>query len=167
MEHDLDAMLLHMTRVRLTQDYPGQIDACLDVLNDEELWWRPNEHTNAVANLLLHLSGSNRYHLQHVVAGRDFVRNRDAEFAARGGYSRSQLLETWKETLIITDEVLTSLEPSQMTQTTDRSGKVTTYAQLLLHVSHHTAAHMGQIVWITKMLRPGAIDDIWMKMRGR
>jgi len=26
---------------------------------------------------------------------------------------------------------------------------------------------MGQIVWMTKMLHPGALDDVWMKMRGR
>ena len=38
-------------------------------------------------------------------------------------------------------------------------------AQILLHVTHHNATHMGQIVWIAKMLAPGAVDDLWMKMR--
>ena len=166
MEHDLDSTLLHVARARLLQDYPGQIHACLDLLTDEELWWRPNEQANAAANLVLHLSGSNRYYLG-AIAGREVVRDREAEFSARAGYSKAQLLEIWAETLRLTGEVLNGLQSSQMMQTTDRTGKVTTYVQVLLHVMHHNAAHMGQIVWITKMLRPGALDDIWRKMRGR
>ncbi len=167
MEHDLASSVLHVARTRLLQDYPGQINACLDVLSEEELWWRPNEQSNAVANLVIHLSWSNRYYLEQVIGGRDIGRNRDAEFAVRGGHSKAQLVEIWAEAQRITAGVLDTLEPSQLMQTTDRTGKVTTYAQLLLHVTHHTAVHMGQIVWITKMLRPGVLDELWMKMRAR
>jgi len=167
MERDLNSTLLHLTRVRLLQDYPGQIAACLDVLTDEELWWRPNEQANAVANLVLHLSGSNRYYFEQVIGGRDTGRNRDAEFAARDGYSKATLLEIWQAARGATEDVLNGFDPSRMMETTDRSGRVATFAQLLLHVTHHNAVHMGQIVWITKMLHPGALDDIWRKMRGR
>lgn len=165
MERDLDSTLLHVTRMRLLQDYPAQINACLDILSEEEIWWRPNEQANAVANLVLHLSGSNRFYLEQVIGGRDIGRDRAAEFAARGGYSKAQLLETWNYARRIADEVLGALEPAHLMKTTDRSGKVTTYAQLLLHVTHHNAVHMGQIVWMTKMLRPGVLDDLWMKTR--
>ena len=167
MERDLNSTLLHLTRVRLTQDYPAQIAACLDVLTDDQLWWRPNEQTNAVANLVVHLSWSNRYYLEQVIGGRDIGRNRDAEFAARDGYPKPVLLDTWRSSLRITEEILAGLEPARLMETTDRTGKVTTYAQLLLHVTHHNAAHMGQIVWITKMLQPGAIDELWMTSRAR
>jgi uncharacterized damage-inducible protein DinB len=165
MDRDLESTLLHMTRMRLLQDYPGQINTCLDVLSEEEIWWRPHEQANAVANLVLHLSGSNRYYLEQVIGGRDIGRDRAAEFAARGGQSKAQLLERWKHARHVAEDVLTALQPSQLAQTTDRTGKLTTYAQVLLHVTHHNAAHMGQIVWMTKMLHPGALDDIWMKMR--
>ena len=167
MERDLNATLLHLTRVRLTQDYPAQINACLDVLTDEELWWRPNEQTNAVANLVVHLSWSNRYYLEQVIGGRDIGRHRDAEFSARDGFPKATLLETWQHSLRVTEEILNNLQPTQLMDTTDRTGKVTTYSQLLMHVTHHNAAHMGQIVWITKMLHPGALDELWMKSRAR
>ena len=167
MTYSLESTLLHLARTRLLQDYPGQIDACLEVLDDEDVWWRPNEQANAVGNLVLHLSGSNRYYLEQVIGGRDTERDRDGEFAARGGYSKAQLTALWDETRGIAEGVLNGLEPSQMVQTTERTGKPTTYAQILLHVTHHNAAHMGQIVWITKMRRAGALDDIWMKMRSR
>src|ERR671922_2702534 len=137
MERDLNSTVLHLTRVRLTQDYPAQIDACLDVLTDEEVWWRPNEQTNAVANLVVHLSWSNRYYLEQVIGGRDIGRNREAEFAARDGFSRAELLETWQHAWRITEEILNGLRPERLMETTDRTGKVTTYGQLLLHVTHH------------------------------
>ena len=167
MERTLDATLLHLTRTRLLKDYPGQIAACLDVLDEAQIWWRPHEQANAVGNLLLHLAGSNRYYLEQVIAGREIERDRDREFTARDGYSKAQIREIWDHALHVTDEVLTSLTPPQMTQATDRTGKATTYGQILLHVTHHNAAHMGQIVWITKMLHAGSLDDIWMKGRGR
>lgn len=163
MERDLLSTLLHVTRTRLLRDYPEQIAACLDALSDDEIWWRPNEQANAVANLVLHLVGSNRYYLEQVIDGRDIGRDRAAEFAARGGRSKAQLVEAWEQARRAAGQVLDTLDASQLAQTTDRSGTVTTYAQILLHVTHHNAAHMGQIVWITKMLRPGALDDIWMK----
>jgi uncharacterized damage-inducible protein DinB len=167
MERDLGSTLLHLTRVRLMHDYPAQIAACLEVLADDELWWRPNEHANAVANLVLHLSGSNRYHLAYAIAGREVGRDRDAEFAARGTCSRAEMLETWNDAIRVTDEVLGGLDPARLMDTTDRTGKITTYAQILLHVTHHNAVHLGQIVWITKQRHPGALDDLWMKVRDR
>ena len=167
MTYSLESTLLHLARTRLLQDYPGQIDACLEALDDEDVWWRPNEQANAVGNLILHLSGSNRYYLEQVIGGRDIGRDRDSEFAARGGYSKDQLKALWGETRDIAEGVLNGLEPSQMMQTTERTGKLTTYAQILLHVTHHNATHMGQIVWITKMRRAGVLDDIGMKMRSR
>ena len=167
MEADLLSTLLHVTRRRLVRDYPEQIHACLDALNDEEIWWRPNEQANAVANLVLHLIGSNRYYLEQVIGGRDVGRDRAAEFAARGGHSKAQLVEAWEQSRRAAERMLDALAPSHLTRTTDRSGKTTTYAQILLHVTHHNASHMGQIVWMTKMLRPGALDDIWIKQSAR
>jgi hypothetical protein len=34
-------------------------------------------------------------------------------------------------------------------------------------VSHHNADHVGQVVWITKMLQPGALNELWMQARAR
>ncbi|MBM3819411.1 MAG: DUF1572 domain-containing protein [Acidimicrobiia bacterium] len=167
MDRTLDSTLLHITRIRLLQDYPSQIATCLDLLSEEELWWRPNDKTNAVGNIVVHLAWSNRYYLEQVITGRDIGRTRDAEFAARGGYTKAQVREIWDRSVRAAEEVLNGLEPSQLMQTTDRTGKVTTFAQLLLHVTHHNANHMGQVVWIAKMLHEGGIDELWMKARAR
>ena len=167
MERTLDSTVLHVVRLRLTQDYPGQIAACLDALTEEQLWWRPHEQANAAGNLLVHLAWSNRYYFEQVIGGRDIGRDRDAEFAARGGLSKTDVRNRWDAALAVVTRMLGALTPERLMETTDRTGKVTTFAQVLLHVSHHNAIHTGQILWITKMLQPGVIDDIGIRMRSR
>lgn len=167
MERTLDSTLLHITQLRLTQDYPAQISACLELLDDQQIWWRPNELSNAVGNLVLHLIGSNHFYLDHAIAGMPLDRDRDGEFAARATLSKADLQARWAASVVTTTRVLAALTPAQMTETTGRTGKRSTLAQILLHVTHHNAAHMGQIVWIAKMLQAGGVKDLWMQMRTR
>jgi uncharacterized damage-inducible protein DinB len=167
MDYTLESTVLHIVKTRLVKDYPAQVRTCLDALTDEQLWWRPNEHSNSVANLVVHLAGSNRYYFDHVIGGREEVRNRAAEFATRGGRTKAELQKHWDDSVAATGRALDGFDPSRLMETTERTGKTTTFAQILLHVSHHNGVHMGQIVYIAKQLNPTAIDDIWMKMRGR
>jgi uncharacterized damage-inducible protein DinB len=167
MERSLESTVLHIVKTRLVKDYPEQIRTCVDALTDEQLWWRPNEYSNSVANLIIHLAGSNRYYFDHVIGGREDVRNRASEFAVRGGRTKAELQKQWAESVAATERALTALDASRLMETTERTGKTTTVVQILLHVSHHNGVHMGQIVYIAKQLNPSAIDDIWMKMRSR
>jgi uncharacterized damage-inducible protein DinB len=167
MQRTLESTVLHIVRTRLVNDYPEQIRTCLNALTDEQLWWRPNEHSNAVANLLIHLAGSNRFYFEHVLANQDDGRNRAAEFAARGGWTKPELLKHWEGSVASTSRALDAFDPARLGETTERTGKRTTYLQVLLHVSHHNAVHVGQIVYIAKQLNPAAIDDIWMKARNK
>jgi hypothetical protein len=93
MERTLDATLLHLVRARLVDDYPAQIGECLDLMDDTDVWWRPDETVNALGNLVLHLAGSNRYYVGYGIGGRETHRDRDAEFAARANPGRSRT--TW------------------------------------------------------------------------
>jgi uncharacterized damage-inducible protein DinB len=167
MDRTLDSTVLHVVKTRLVRDYPEQIRTCMEALTDEQLWWRPNEHSNAIANLVVHLAGSNRYYFDHVIGRREDLRNRAAEFALRGGRTKAELQKEWNESVASTERALDAVDPSRLMETTERTGKTTTLLQILLHVSHHNGVHLGQIVYIAKQLNPTAIDDIWMKMRVR
>jgi len=160
MDPPLDAELLPIVRSRLLDDYPRQVKACLQALGDEDIWWRPNEQSNAVANLVLHLAGSNRHYLEYVIGGGVDVRNRDAEFAARGGQSRADLERLYEDVKSIVQRVLDTLTPARLTETTDRTGRTSSFARILLHVTHHNSVHVGQMLWITKMLRPGVFTEL-------
>jgi uncharacterized damage-inducible protein DinB len=165
MDRGVESTALHIVKTRLVKDYPEQIRIAMDALTDEQLWWRPNEHSNSIANLVLHLAGSNRFYFQHVIGGLEDVRNRASEFSQRGGRTKADLRRLWDDSVASTEHALNGFEPSRLMETTERTGKRTTFLQILLHVSHHNGVHMGQIVYIAKQLNPTAIDDIWMKLR--
>jgi uncharacterized damage-inducible protein DinB len=157
--------ILETARIRLTHDFPMEIGECLEALDAEAIWWRPNEQANAIGNLVLHLRGSNHFYMEHVFAGRPLVRDRDAEFAARNTHSREQLIELWRQSVATVGAVLEAFPPERLGETTEKTGKPLTFERILLHVTHHNAIHTGQIVWITKMLQEGVVKDLWKRTR--
>ena len=50
-------------------DYVSKIERCLEALTDEDVWWRANEGSNSIGNLLLHLEGSTRWWILNVTGG--------------------------------------------------------------------------------------------------
>jgi uncharacterized damage-inducible protein DinB len=166
-DRTLESTLLHLIRSRMVDDYPAQLGQCLDAIAEDDMWWRPDEKSNALGNIMLHLIGSNRLYVGYGVGARAVERDRAAEFTARGNPGLTAVVGAWNETVHMMREVLDGLQPPQLMEQTDRTGKMTTIASILLHASHHTAAHMGQVVWITKMRHPGALDEVWIKTRDR
>jgi uncharacterized damage-inducible protein DinB len=160
MDGPLADEFLQIVRARLVDDYPRQVRTCLQVLDDDDVWWRPSEQANAVGNLVLHVAGSNRYYLEHVIAGHADVRDRDAEFAARGAMTTRDLESVWADTVQRVVRVLDAITPARLSDTTDRAGRSSSFARILAHVSHHNATHVGQIIWITKLRRPGALYEL-------
>jgi len=148
-------------------EFPDQIRECLNLLSDEEIWWRPNEKANSIGNIILHLCGSLQFYFVHAIAEREFERNRPAEFTERSVISRIELLSRFDDVIAEIDGLLSSLDSGGLMQSTDRTGKTTTFAQILLHSAFHLAAHTGQIVYITKLLKEGAVDDLWIKAQSR
>jgi uncharacterized damage-inducible protein DinB len=56
--------------------------------------------------------------------------------------------------------VLDVLTPARMTETTLATGRSSSFARILMHVTHHNALHIGQIVWITKLRKPGSLHEL-------
>jgi uncharacterized damage-inducible protein DinB len=56
--------------------------------------------------------------------------------------------------------VFDGLTPERLAETTDRSGRTSSFARILLHVTHHNATHVGQIIWATKLRRPGVLQEL-------
>src|SRR5690606_20082223 len=88
---DLEREFVTTSRAYLTDEYGPKIRRCLALLDDEQIWWRPNEQVNSIGNLVLHLCGNIRQYVVSGVGGEDDVRRRDDEFAARGGQTRDDL----------------------------------------------------------------------------
>lgn len=161
--NNLSDVALATLRNRITQILPSQIRACVDELTEEQLWWRPNEQTNSVGNLVLHVSGSMRHYLSRGVGGIEYLRDRPAEFAERGPIPRAQLLATFDETISQASSILDSFETSRFLEPTDEQNYIPTVFDLIFNIAIHLATHAGQIVFVTKMLKEGSLDELWIR----
>jgi uncharacterized damage-inducible protein DinB len=150
-------------RVRITKVLPEQVRNCLGMLDEEQIWWRPNEQSNSVGNIVLHLSGSLNYYLNRGVGGIEYTRDRDAEFAERRHIPKDELRATF-------DDMVSKAEATFDSLTLERLGDPSPEPRMqrlviddLIAVTSHFANHTGQIVWITKMLLGGAVDEVWIR----
>ena len=161
--NNLSDVALEALRGRITRMLPSQIRTCIEELSEEQLWWRPNEQANSVGNLVLHLSGSMRHYLSRGVGGIEYERDRPAEFAERGLIPKEQLLATFDETISQAAQVLDAFDASRFMAATDEQKYLPTVFDLIFNTSIHLATHAGQIVYITKMLKEGSVDELWIR----
>jgi len=134
-----------------------KIERCLERLTDEQIWWRPNEESNSIGNLVLHLCGNARQWIVCGVGRASSTRDRDAEFAQRETIERDRLLALLRTTLTDVDSTLRELEPKlsdPQTLLARRSiqGSDVDVLEAIFHVTEHFSMHTGQIIMLTKMM---------------
>ena len=161
--NNLSEVALEALRKRITRVLPAQIRECVEQLNEEQLWWRPNEQANSVGNLVLHVSGSTRHYLSRSIGGIKYDRDRPAEFAERGPVPKEQLLSIFDETIEQATQVLGEFDTSRFLQPTEEPSYYSTLFEQILNIAVHLATHAGQIIYITKMLKEGTLDELWMR----
>jgi uncharacterized damage-inducible protein DinB len=134
-------------------EYLPKIERCLERLSDEEVWWRANEESNSIGNLLLHLAGNARQWIICGVGGAVDERVRQQEFNERAPVSRNELLASIKGTLAGVDGVLADFDLSRILEQRQIQGCMVTMLDAIFHVVEHFALHTGQIILLTKMLK--------------
>ena len=160
---DVAQGVLTVARNRITRELPPQITECLDLLDEAQIWWRPNDGSNAVGNLVIHLCGATRHFLGRGVGGSDYVRDRDGEFAERGPIPTSALRTLLGGTVAEADRVIAALTPERLLEPVRGIDAPMTVLQCLMRMSHHWAYHTGQIVFVTKLLREGSVSDLFRR----
>src|ERR1700690_3537021 len=99
---------------RKLRQLSGRIEDCLGRLTPEQIWARGAESENAVGNLVLHLSGNVRQWIVAGGGGRPDIRDRDAEFAARGGLAASGLASHLRGVVEEAAGVVETLAPERL-----------------------------------------------------
>lgn len=140
------------SRYHLIADFLPKIERCLDLLSDEQIWWRPNPESNSIGNLLLHLSGNARQWIVSGLGDATDGRDRDAEFAQRDLIPRDKLLTMLKRTMSEVDATLADLDANRLLEMNTIQGLEVSALEAILHVVEHFSMHTGQIILITKML---------------
>ena len=101
---------------RKLEQLSGRIQDCLGRLPEGELWRRGGEHENAAGNLILHLCGNARQWIGYGVGGLADVRERDLEFAARGGLSKAELAAKLHTTMAEMIAIVRNFPPERLAE---------------------------------------------------
>jgi len=172
----VSSMFLKQSADFLLNAYLPRIEQCVAALGDEDLWWRPNEKSNSIGNLILHLSGNVRQWIVSGIGGKPDIRVRQREFDERGGIPRNALLKTLRSTVEEAAGIIAALDQNaagpQHPLQTQRQGvgnqfpthepdsklsemrniqhKEVSVFYAVYHVVEHFSMHTGQIIQITK-----------------
>ena len=157
---DTTALFVTKSSQLLTDDYLPKITRALASLTDADIWWRPNDASNSIGNLLLHLRGNVTQWIIGGVGRRPFERQRQAEFDARDGGSAATLLEALTATVreaaaIIAEQTSATLQERRAIQ-----GYEVSVLDAIYHVVEHFSMHTGQVILLSKA-RTGKDLGLW------
>ncbi len=154
---------LEALQTRVTRVFPAQVRSAVESLTDEQIWWRPNEASNSVGNLVLHLTGSLNYFLNRNLGRIEFTRDRPAEFAERGPVPKDQLMAGFNDMVAKAERTFDALTTDGLGDRSPEPSMHRLVIEDLINASMHLANHTGQIVWIAKMLKSDAVHEVWIK----
>lgn len=138
--------------LRLYDESLPRILKCLDQLNNAQVWWRPNESSNSIGNLVLHLCGNVNQWIYTGLGGYPDTRKRQEEFDERGSIEKEELKELLIATMARIKPVITNLPESELLRKRPVQTFEETGLSILIHVTEHFSYHTGQIAYITKMI---------------
>ena len=150
-------LFISRSRYWLTKEYPIKLRHCVNALPRGTVWARPNEGSNSIGNLLIHLTGNVTEWILGGVGGQPIRRHRAGEFAQTDGADAGTLLDNLETVLREADSVLAGLTAGDLERSIVIQGRDTTILGAIYHVVEHFAMHTGQIVLMTKIYSPGTI----------
>jgi uncharacterized damage-inducible protein DinB len=153
-------IFLDKSRSLLAGEYLPHIERCFESLTDEDIWWRPNERSNSIGNLILHLSGNLTQWILGGVGKQPYERQRQQEFDERGPVPKQDLLLRIRAVVKAADEVIAEMTPTELTSARRIQGYDVTVLEAIYHVVEHFSMHTGQIILMTKA-RTGKDLGLW------
>jgi len=144
--------LINEVQHRLFDESLPRIVECLDQLTDEQIWWRPNESSNSIGNLVLHLCGNVRQWIGTGLGNLTDTRKRQTEFDERRQIERDVLVSELVSTMTMAKSVISNLPENELLASRPVQTFNETGISILIHVTEHFSYHTGQIAYITKLL---------------
>jgi hypothetical protein len=120
--------------------------------SESNIWAKADGITNSAGTLVLHLAGNLNYYIGALLGNTGYVRNREEEFSLTG-VSRSQLISTIEELIIVIKNTLPNVSDEQLEAIfpLEAYGKRST-AFYLMHFYGHLNYHLGQVNYLRRIL---------------
>lgn len=136
---------------RMAENTP-RIANCLDELSEEEVWQRPNDSSNSVGNLILHLCGNITQYIHSALGGKPDERTRDMEFALTGGIKKGELMSMLGDVVSEAAAVIKQMDETELMRSRMVQGFELSGIGIIMHVVEHYSYHTGQIAFWTKQM---------------
>jgi len=144
------SLMIAEVKRRLFKESIPRAKKCLNLLSEEDIWYRPNENSNSVGNLILHLCGNVRQWLISAIGEVEDVRQRQSEFDERGPLPTSELIAKLDQLQADAVKVLDQTKPEILIKPYSVQGYDETGLSILIHIVEHFSGHIGQITYFVK-----------------
>lgn len=135
---------------RIIEEGYTRIEKCMNQLSKEDIWYAPNENSNSMGNLIMHLNGNVRQYIVSGLGGAKDLRQRDTEFDKMNHKPIREILKDLKTTVEDSYRVINQLEESVLTEERRVQGFDESVLSIIIHVIEHFSYHVGQITYFTK-----------------
>jgi len=131
-------------------------EKAMEQLQDEQLFWQYNEESNSIAILANHIAGNmlSRFTDFLIADGEKPWRNRDAEFTNPFN-SKDELMNRWNEGWECLLKTLEQLFDADLERIVYIRNDGHTVIEAINRQLAHYPYHIGQMVFIAKMLKNG------------
>ena len=142
--------IIKEVRRRLLEESVPRLKKCLAQLSEAEIWYRPNEETVSVGNLVIHLCGNVRQWLLSGIGKAPDHRKRDDEFTEKGPIPTDKLIADLDIVMQEVEVLLGNLAPEVLIEKHRVQGFDETGIGILMHVVEHFSYHVGQVTYYVK-----------------
>lgn len=140
--------------VRKMREYRKLAEDAMAQLSADELRYQPNENANSVAQLITHMAGNMRSRWTNFLTedGEKTWRRRDDEFKSSQA-GADELMQTWASGWDVFFSALENLQDADLGKTVFIRQQPLTVTDAIIRQLAHYAMHIGQIVYLAKMIR--------------
>ncbi len=129
-----------------------RIEKCLNMLTIAQACQKPNESSNSIANLILHLCGNITQYILSALAQEEDTRQRDLEFSTQWDADIPTLAKKMRSTADKAMAVISNLPEEELLRKRIVQGFELDGIGIIIHVVEHYSYHTGQIALLTKLL---------------
>jgi uncharacterized damage-inducible protein DinB len=151
--NDFKTQIIAQFKERVFIESVPRIKKCLAELTDKEIWSRPNENSNAIGNLVLHLCGNARQWILSGIGGAPDKRERQKEFDQRTIIPKADLLKLLDDLVVEIDNLLNKITAKELLRVRPVQIYQETGVSILIHVIEHFSYHVGQMTYAVKYMK--------------
>jgi uncharacterized damage-inducible protein DinB len=157
---DISSEYLRSVKSRFL-DAKNYAEKTFEQLEDEHLFWYPNEDSNSIAVIVKHMSGNmiSRWTDLFETDGEKADRNRDGEFENTIS-NREEFYQVWEKGWEVFLDALDSIKEEDLLRTIYIRNEPHTVMDAVERQMYHYSYHIGQIVYIAKQVK----SDQWKSL---